>query len=81
LARLEWEKANRRERRRRQSGDQRAQKKGTVRQQVIADFVESHGIGCFKCGAPKAEWAKSGISKRGPWAICVPCVWKEKASK
>jgi hypothetical protein len=46
-----------------------------ARQTALAAFVEEHGIRCFKCGAEKAEWAKTGISsKRGAWAICVRCV-------
>ena len=27
-------------------------------------------------GAAEAEWAKTGISERGPWAICVGCASK-----
>jgi len=44
-----------------------------VRQKALADFVHSHEIGCFRCDAREAEWAKTGISTRGPWALCVPC--------
>ena len=43
------------------------------RQFALAAFVQQHGLRCFKCGASEAEWAKTGISKKGPWAICVPC--------
>jgi hypothetical protein len=44
-----------------------------IRQQALADFVQQHDLTCFRCEAEKAEWAKTGISKRGPRAICVPC--------
>jgi hypothetical protein len=73
LARLDWEKANRRERRRK-TGDQRTPKKNATKQKAIATFVATHEIGCFVCGDTHAEWAKSGINARGPWAICLPCV-------
>jgi hypothetical protein len=78
MSRLDWEKAHERDRAReaaqaregkRPSTDRRA----ALRQKALADFVEQHGLTCFKCGAAKAEWAKTGISKQGPWAICVPC--------
>jgi len=36
-------------------------------------FVKEHGLRCSKCGIEKAEWAKTGISQRGAWAICVAC--------
>ena len=29
----------------------------------------------------KAEWAKTGIAKRGPWAICVTCVASGKEAR
>jgi len=45
-----------------------------TRQDALAAFVDQHDLSCFKCGATEAEWAKTGISKRGPWAICVTCV-------
>ena len=28
-----------------------------------------------------ARWAKSGVSKRGPWVICVPCVARNNRKK
>jgi hypothetical protein len=43
-------------------------------------FVLKHDIGCFKCKKKKARWAKTGISKRGPWAICGNCVSREGPS-
>jgi len=45
-----------------------------LRQTAMADFVAKHEIGCFKCGAREAEWAKTGVGGRGPWAICLNCV-------
>ena len=76
--RLEWEKAARRDRHRtaqaRHAGNQKAKDLAAKRQMVIADFAAKHNVRCFKCNADRAEWAKSGTSKRGPWIICVPCV-------
>lgn len=43
-------------------------------QAKLAAFVTEHNIGCFDCGTTKAEWAKTGLSKRGPWAVCLSCV-------
>jgi hypothetical protein len=74
--RLDWEKARRQEleqprRRNRHASKVRAKARA---QGARHEFVQKHGVGCFKCGTQAAEWAKTGISKRGPWAICVPCV-------
>jgi hypothetical protein len=44
------------------------------RQKALDAYVARHGLACFKCGTRKAEWAKTGRSKRGPWAICAKCV-------
>ncbi len=79
---LDWEKATRQEKakkRNRLTGDQRSARRKKVkadRQQALAVFVRKHDIGCFKCGQREAEWAKTGFSKRGPWAVCVVCVTK-----
>jgi hypothetical protein len=40
----------------------------------LAAFVQQHDLACFARGATEAEWAKTGISTRGPWAICAQCV-------
>lgn len=72
MARLDFEKAKRRAAVPREPRDT-AQGRG-ARQAALAAFVAEHGLSCFKCGAESAEWAKTGISERGPWAICVPCV-------
>lgn len=80
MTRLDWEKAKERER----AGEAKASSRpgpSSAKRRATAEmartaFVEKHGISCFKCGATKAEWAKTGISKRGAWAICVDCVQK-----
>lgn len=81
LARLDWEKAQERDRTREAkqaaSPPRAAVRQQAARQAALDAFVEEHGIGCFKCGVEKAEWAKTGISKRGAWAICVRCVARE----
>jgi hypothetical protein len=77
MSRLDWEKARDRDRGRatkQAPPGAGAAKRRAARQDALAAFVEKHEIGCFKCGAAKAEWAKTGISKRGPWAICARCV-------
>jgi hypothetical protein len=71
VTKLDWEKAKpkpapepRRE----------SPKSAALRQTAMANYVSQHGLTCFKCGTPKAEWAKTGRGKHGPWAICVNCV-------
>lgn len=44
------------------------------RQTAMAEFVGRHELACFKCGTCEGEWAKTGITRRGPWAICANCV-------
>jgi hypothetical protein len=86
--RLNWDKAKRRDRQRVEklrasSKKARArQRQGdSLRQATIQAFVEKHSIECFNCGAVEARWAKNGISKRGAWVICVPCVARNNAKK
>jgi RNase H len=72
VAKRDWEKAKRRDAvppKPRDSGQS-----GAKRQAALAAFVSQHDLRCFKCGAEKAEWAKTGVGKRGPWAICASCV-------
>jgi hypothetical protein len=45
-----------------------------LRQDAMLEFVARHDLACFKCGTYEGEWAKTGVSGRGPWAICVNCV-------
>lgn len=74
---LNWEKANRRERERKKIPP-RPRRSSARRQTVLDHFVQSHAIACFICGATKAQWAKTGISSKGPWAICSRCVGGDK---
>jgi hypothetical protein len=78
MAKLDWEKAKRREKNRnRPKGKTRKAKQlEHDRQQALAMFVFQHDIGCFNCKAIEARWAKTGFSKRGPWAICKECIQK-----
>jgi len=78
---FDWERANKRDRQRietlrTESRKIRERRRTTLasRQESISDFVHRHQLKCFVCGAEQAQWAKSGISKRGPWAICAACV-------
>jgi hypothetical protein len=77
LSRLNWDKARERDRTRdaKQTAahDQGGARRSAARQAALAAFVAEHEIACFKCGAEKADWAKTGISTRGPWAICANC--------
>jgi hypothetical protein len=78
VARLDWHKA--RDRDRAQEAKNSAPpgpastRRRSTQQMARAAFVDKHGLRCFKCGAEKAEWAKTGLSERGAWAICVQCV-------
>ena len=73
--RLDWEKAARLERAARARPARSLSKKQMEkRRQALIGFALKHNLGCFKCGAKDAEWAESGISLRGPWIVCVPCV-------
>lgn len=45
-----------------------------LRQDAVAEYVAKHELACFKCGTREGEWAKTGRSGRGPWAICADCV-------
>jgi hypothetical protein len=45
-----------------------------LRQTAMAEYVARHDLACFKCGTREGEWAKTGVSGRGPWAICANCV-------
>jgi hypothetical protein len=77
LSRLNWDKARERDRAREAKQtvvpDQGSTRRSAAKQVALAAFVAEHEIACFKCRAEKAEWAKTGISKRGPWAICAEC--------
>ena len=88
MARLEWEKARRRDRQRvgklRSSSNKakaRQRQNDSLRQSALQAFVDKHRIECFKCGATAGRWAKNGINKVGPWVICVPCVARRNAEK
>lgn len=41
---------------------------------AMARFVRERQLRCFACGENEFHPAKTGISKRGPWAICITCV-------
>ncbi len=75
MAKLDWQKAREREAARNfgAAGKPRPET-NAKRQAALAEFVRKHELRCFKCGGEKAEWAKTGISKRRAWAICTQCV-------
>ena len=79
MTRLDWEKAAPK-RRRRPTGSQRKRQSADVRRQALESFAMKHDLRCFRCRADH-NWAKTGISKRGPWAICVQCVVDHKRQK
>jgi ribonuclease HI len=75
VAKLDWQRARQRDAARDASSEPKARQGGNgKRQAALAAFVEQHGLRCFKCGGEKVKWAKTGLSKRGPWAICTDCV-------
>jgi hypothetical protein len=78
MARMDWEKRRAAEQGLESARAEAASKpigaRSRSRHTALLAFVEKHGLACFKCGATKAEWAKTGISDRGPWAICTTCV-------
>jgi hypothetical protein len=78
---LNWERANRNEARQRDLRNAPKRFTGADRQAALADFVAKNSLRCFKCKAARAEWASTGISKRGPWAICAPCVQSREGAK
>ncbi len=82
MARLDWEKARQREKHRAgPPGNKRSKKRQQIREDALVDFAASHHLRCFACNTDSTQWAKSGISKRGPWIICVPCVNKRSAAR
>jgi len=44
-----------------------------LRQTAMADFVARHELACFKVRVARSRVAKTGVSRRGPWALCVGC--------
>jgi ribonuclease HI len=75
VAKRDWQKARERDAARRAFAGAKPRQGGSgKRQDALAAFVEKHGLRCFNCGAEKGEWAKTGVSRRGPWAICTTCV-------
>lgn len=86
MTRMEWEKAAARDRQERANQplykakrDARRDKTNEARRLAMAVFVDKHQLACFACGgtAPR-EWAKTGVSRRGPWALCAACRKKNK---
>ena len=78
--RLDWEKAKRQERRRAKGKTRKSKRSDHDRQQAMHLFVFRHQLACFKCGESIkiVEWAKTGFSKRGPWAVCSSCVTEKR---
>jgi hypothetical protein len=70
--RLDWDKAKRRNLAPPPERDTRKQQ--MAREDALAGFVAKHELACFKCGRTEGPWAKTGVSQRGPWAMCTACV-------
>ena len=86
--RLNWERAAARDRQRlsglRESSKkakERAKRADDLAQQTRREFVEKHGVECFGPGPHSHRIAKTGWSKRGPWAICASCVARHSEEK
>lgn len=75
---FKWERAAKRDKLKRypktEARDELRKRRAHKRQQTIQTFVRKHTLTCFVCGeGGPIEWAKSGVSKRGPWALCARC--------
>ncbi len=69
---MNWSKAKTRPRNR---AAQRTGGNPKIRQAAMTKYALDLGLACFVCkDTQPTEWAKTGISKRGPWAICLDCV-------
>lgn len=73
MTKLNWEKARKRDQAR---ASRHAAKKANAleRQVALKAWATKHDLACFKCNTKGGPWAKTGISTRGPWAICARCV-------
>lgn len=69
---MDWEGARARDKARKDAHRQRQPR--TDRAVVLAAYVAKHRLSCFKCGTNSGPWAKTGVSNRGPWVICLGCV-------
>lgn len=69
---MDWEGANSRDRQR-AAKRIRASRATGLREAAISDYARKHDLACFVCGSSDGPWAKTGVSKRGPWGICLPC--------
>jgi hypothetical protein len=88
MARLEWEKASRRDRQRLEklrTHSRRIRARGRLkddeRQRALSAFADKHELTCFAAGPHSDQWAKSGWNKRGPWIICVSGVARNRRTK
>lgn len=82
MTKLDWEKAKRRDlapKKRRYP--RRYPTKGPCRALVLNSFVKKHHLVCFVCDTDPGVWGKTGISARGPWAICLACAEQSKKRK
>jgi hypothetical protein len=75
---LDWEGAKKRDALAKYPSAAKAEKgkkRAHRRQQAMQKFAAVRALACFVCGGsgPTVEWAKTGVSKRGPWALCADC--------
>ena len=75
MTKLDWEKAKPKPAQKPRDN----RKAAMLRQEAMAEYVAKHELACFKCGTRQGEWAKTGRSRSGPWAICANCVRASKA--
>jgi hypothetical protein len=77
MAKMNWTKA--RTKPRPEPFDYRVAGLGrSPRENALDAFVARHDLACFKFGTRKAEWAMTGHSARGPWAICAKCIRRRR---
>jgi hypothetical protein len=84
---MTWERAAHRDRlrahdseRREEAASVRAAAALRRRRQAAIRFAKERDLACFKCGRDDVMFAKSGVSSRGPWAICTGCVQKPRSA-
>lgn len=68
---LDWEKARAREKLRRSDKPKRTPSQRRLA--AINSFANKHDLRCFVCSLQAGPWAKTGVSARGPWGLCVAC--------
>ena len=76
MTKLDHQGLSRREAKRQARFERNWAEGSASRSKALRIHAKKEGLRCFRCHASDFEVAKIGVSKRGKWAICVPCVQK-----